>query len=59
MLAVLAGIVFIIVGIVLWLGNLSVEHALAIFIGLTGVLLIAYWAYPAGWSRRAGAWPPA
>jgi hypothetical protein len=52
-LAVIAGIVFIITGIVLWLANLSMGHALAIFIGVIGILLIAYWAYPAGWTRRA------
>lgn len=52
MLAVIAGIVFIIVGVVLWIGNLSIEHGLAIFIGLIGILLLAYWGYPAGWGRR-------
>ena len=52
MIAVLIGIVLIIAGIVLWLGALSVAHALALLIGLTGVLLLLYWAYPAGWARR-------
>jgi hypothetical protein len=52
MLAVLAGIALIIVGVVLWLGNLTVAHGLALFTGITGILLLAYWAYPAGWTRR-------
>jgi hypothetical protein len=38
--------------VVLWLGNLTVAHALAIFIGVIGILLLAYWAYPGGWTRR-------
>jgi hypothetical protein len=53
MLAVLAGIALIIIGVVTWLGDLTVTHALALFIGIIGVLLLAYWAYPAGWGRRA------
>lgn len=52
MLAVLIGIALIIVAVVLWVGGLSVVHALAILIGAIGVLLVAYWALPTAYSRR-------
>jgi hypothetical protein len=52
MLAVVAGIALIIVAVILWLGNMTSGHALAILMGITGVLLLAYWAYPGGWTRR-------
>ena len=50
--AVLIGIALVILAVLLWVGALSVAHALAIFIGLIGVLLILYWAWPTGWGRR-------
>lgn len=53
MVAVLIGIALVIVAVALWLGGLTVAHALAIFIGLMGVLLVAYWGLPGGWGRRA------
>jgi hypothetical protein len=54
MIAVLIGIVLVIVAVVLWLGGLTVAHAVAILIGALGVLLVCYWALPAaGWARRA------
>ena len=53
MLAVLFGIALVIVAVVLWIGGLSVAHALAIMIGATGILLIAWYAAPAtAWGRR-------
>ncbi len=52
MIAVLIGVALVIVAVVLWLGNLTVAHALAILIGMIGLLLVCYWAYPAGWGRR-------
>ena len=42
MLSVLIGIALVIVAVVLWLGNITVPHALAILIGLIGVLVLLY-----------------
>lgn len=53
MVAVLIGIVLVIIAVLLWLGTITVAHALAIFIGLIGVTLVLYWALPGGWGRRA------
>lgn len=54
MLAVLFGIALVIVAVVLWVGGLSLAHAVAILIGVIGVLLVAYWGAPAtAWGRRA------
>ncbi len=53
MVAVLIGIVLVIVAVLLWLGTITVAHALAIFIGLIGVALVLYWGLPGGWGRRA------
>jgi hypothetical protein len=50
--AAIAGIALIITAVVLWLGNLTVAHALAILIGLTGVLLVLYWGVPGAYGRR-------
>ena len=52
MVAALAGIALIIIAVLLWLGSVSVAHALAIFIGLIGVVLLLYWGLPGGWGRR-------
>lgn len=53
MTAVLIGVALIIVAVVLWLGGLTVAHAVAILIGALGVLLVLYWALPAAaYSRR-------
>ena len=53
MAAALVGIALVILAVLLWVGSLSVAHALALFIGLFGVLLILYWALPGAWGRRA------
>lgn len=42
MFSVLIGIVLVIAAVLLWLGNISVAHALAILIGLVGVLVLLY-----------------
>jgi hypothetical protein len=44
MLAIIGGLVLIIAGVVLWLGNISLEHALAIFMVIVGVVVLL-----AGW----------
>lgn len=53
MLAVIVGIVLVIVGVALWLGGLTLAHAVAVFIGLVGVLLVCYYLLPANaYARR-------
>lgn len=42
MLSVLIGVALVIVAVVLWLGGVSVAHALAILIGLIGILVLLY-----------------
>lgn len=42
MVSVLIGIVMVIVAVLLWLGNISVGHALALLIGLVGVLVLLW-----------------
>ena len=42
MLSVLIGIALVITAVVLWLGNVTAPHALAILIGLTGILVLLY-----------------
>lgn len=52
MVTVIAGIVLIICAILLWVGALSLAHALAIFIGIIGLAMILWYAVPNGYSRR-------
>jgi hypothetical protein len=53
MAAALIGIVFVIVAVVLWLGHLTVAHAIAIETGLLGILLILWWVLPgSAYARR-------
>lgn len=47
MLAILIGLALVIVAVVLWLGHLTTAHAVAIGIGLLGVLLVLYGTVPA------------
>ena len=42
MFSVLIGIALVILAVVLWLGGVTVPHALAIFIGLAGILIALY-----------------
>jgi hypothetical protein len=42
MFSVLIGIALVIVAVVLWVGGMTVAHALAILIGLIGVLVLLY-----------------
>jgi hypothetical protein len=42
MFSVLIGIALVIVAVVLWLGGMTVAHALAILIGLVGALVLLY-----------------
>jgi hypothetical protein len=53
MLAVLLGLVLVIVAVVTWLGQLGAAHAVAIGLGVLGVLLVVYGAVPAQWVRRS------
>lgn len=49
---IIAGIIYIIVGILLWVGNISIDHALAIFIGIIGIGLLVWFAYPSAYAMR-------
>jgi uncharacterized membrane protein len=42
MFSVLIGIALVVVAVVLWMAGISVAHALAILIGLIGVLVLLY-----------------
>ena len=53
MVALIIGLALVIVGVVLWVGGISVAHALAILIGAVGLLFILFWALPGNaWGRR-------
>jgi drug/metabolite transporter (DMT)-like permease len=52
MIAALTGIIMVIVAVVLWLGNISTGHALAILIGILGVLIILGGLLPGRYLRR-------
>lgn len=52
MVSVIAGIVLVIVAVILWLGNITVPHALAILIGVIGVLCILGGFVPGHYFRR-------
>jgi hypothetical protein len=52
MIAIIGGIVLIIAGVITWLGNISLDHALAIFMVIIGVIIILYGVAPAHWSYR-------
>jgi hypothetical protein len=52
MLAVIAGLVLVLTAVLLWTGTLTLVHALAIFIGVIGVLLALYYAVPVRAWRR-------
>jgi Flp pilus assembly protein TadB len=41
-ISLIVGVVLVIVGVMLWLGGISVAHALAILIGLIGILVIMW-----------------
>jgi hypothetical protein len=42
MFSVLIGVIMVIAAVVLWLGHMTVAHALALLIGLIGVLVLLY-----------------
>jgi hypothetical protein len=52
MVSIIVGVVLVIVGIVTWVGTMSVAHALAIFIGLMGILILVYGVAPVAYIRR-------
>ena len=52
MVAVIAGLVLALVAVLLWVGVVTIAHALAIFMGVVGVALILWYAAPLGY--RAG-----
>jgi len=52
MAAIIAGIIMIIVAVVLWLGHIGTAHALAILIGLIGVLILLAGVVPGRYIHR-------
>jgi hypothetical protein len=48
----IAGLVLVVVAVVVWLGHLTVDHALAILIGIIGVLLVLFGYLPGTYFRR-------
>jgi len=51
MVSVLIGVLMIIVAVVLWLGHISLAHAVAIMIGLIGLIVLLYGALPGRYTR--------
>jgi hypothetical protein len=49
MVSILAGIVLVIIACVLWFGHIPVTHALALLIGIIGVLVALYGVVPDHW----------
>jgi hypothetical protein len=54
MLAIIGGIVLIIVAVVLWFGHISLDHALAIFIGIIGIIVLLAGVLPGQYWTRNG-----
>lgn len=53
MAAFLLGILLVIVGVALWLGGISLVHAAAIALVITGVVVALYYVLPASaYGRR-------
>jgi hypothetical protein len=52
MVAVIAGLVLFLCGILLWTGTLSLAHALAVFIGIAGLALVLWYLVPARYAGR-------
>jgi hypothetical protein len=50
---VIGGIILIIVGVLVWIGTMSVAHGLAAFMVIIGVLLALYYVGGPYW-RRGG-----
>jgi hypothetical protein len=52
MIAIIGGIVLIITAVIVWVGNISLDHALAIFMGIIGLLILLYGVAPRYWSVK-------
>jgi uncharacterized membrane protein len=51
MVSVLVGVLMIILAVVLWVGHISLAHAVAIMIGLIGLLVLLYGVVPVQYTR--------
>jgi uncharacterized membrane protein len=49
MFSILAGIFLVILACVLWFGHISLEHSMAIVIGIIGVIIALYGVVPDSW----------
>jgi hypothetical protein len=52
MVAVLLGLVLVILGVLVWVGTVTLIHAVAITIVVAGLLLVLWWAVPQFYARR-------
>lgn len=52
MIAVLLGLVLVVLGFLVWVGTVTLIHAVAITIVVAGLLLVLWWALPQGYARR-------
>lgn len=52
MLAIIAGIILIIDGVLTWLGSITLAHSLAIFIVVIGLLIALSYVVPVNYYRR-------
>jgi hypothetical protein len=50
--SVILGIILAFVGILLWVGVLTLTHAMAIFLISTGIALILFYSVPHVYTRR-------
>jgi hypothetical protein len=52
MLAAIIGIILIIVAVFMWVGHISVEHAIALLTGAIGILILLGGVVPWDYFRR-------
>lgn len=52
MLAIIAGILLIIDGVITWLGTITLAHSLAIFLIVVGILIALTYVVPVSYYRR-------
>ncbi len=53
MIAVLLGLVLVILGVLVWVGTVTLIHAVAVALVIAGLLLVLWWAVPANlYARR-------
>jgi spore maturation protein SpmA len=51
MVSVIVGVLMIILAVILWVGHISLPHAVAIMIGLIGLLVLLFGVVPVAYTR--------